>query len=623
MLLGCTASTDAPEALFQPDASGFFDAPWPSDARVDADGVADWADFPNPESIELLDTFLAVGTQTEGFGHNSPIYFRVPGGMDETLLPDPEDSTEPTSALQLINVDPRSPAWGERIPLRWESWTQDGSYSAEGLYAVGPLPGFPLRPRTTYALVVSTEVASASTAFEEAWDADSAWGRALSPLRQSLSFLGLSKDDIGIATTFTTGDPLAEMESIARFLHERVDPPTFQRDLEERYQLGTYEVYRTNYTTPVFMHGERPYDDAGGEFQTRDDGLPSIASWDPMRMSVVLPETREAPPPGGWPVMIYLHGTGGNYRTFCNSDRDLEVANWLAPLGVVGIGIDLPLHGPRGTDDTLIDLHSFNVLQPESALHIHRQAAADLLYLLQGLATQQVLFNTPDGEEVVLDPNRIMVMGHSQGALTASLALPWAGSWLQGAVLSGGGGLLAITAVERDADFDFPELIRGLLEFDDGEQVTEMHPALGLVQALVEPTDPINYARYWFREDGGFTNARPTPVLVMSGIRDDQTPYRTAEALATAAGVPFVGERFAKAQGMLLAGLDSQSFPVEGNLQAWDGSQVTGGLSQWADGTHFVVFEEESARDLVRNFVDSTLHDEGSVIRPGLPTDRP
>ena len=39
-------------------------------------------------------------------------------------------------------------------------------------------------------------------------------------------------------------------------------------------------------------------------------------------------------------------------------------------------------HGPRGTPDTRIEIHSFNVLAPDSALHIHRQAVTDLLVLL-------------------------------------------------------------------------------------------------------------------------------------------------------------------------------------------------------------------------------------------------
>jgi pimeloyl-ACP methyl ester carboxylesterase len=259
------------------------------------------------------------------------------------------------------------------------------------------------------------------------------------------------------------------------------------------------------------------------------------------------------------------------------------------------------------------------VLQPDSALHIHRQAAIDLLYLLDGLTEGQVVLETPEGEPVPLYPDRIVVMGHSQGALTTSIALPWAGEAIDGAVLSGGGGLLAITAVERDADFDFPALITGLLGFADDEPLSEMHPVLGLVQSLVEPTDPINYARYWYAEDGGYTNSEPTPVLHLSGIRDDATPYRTAEALAAAAGMPFAGERFAKAEGLLLAGLDSQSFPVSDNLTDWNGQPITAGLSQWADGTHFVVFEEPDARDLVRNFVYGTLQGDGPVIDEGPP----
>jgi hypothetical protein len=618
LLTGCVRAPGGPTAVFDPDGDGFYSTPWPADARLNEAGNPDWSSFPNPTQLELLDAFLAVGDRTPGFGHNAPIYFRVDDQLDPALLPTAQQSLDPRSPLQLVDVDPRSPTWGQRVPLRWEQWDAQGTYIEPGLVAVSPLPGFPLRPRTTYALVVTTAIASPSTDFEAAWESGS-WAETLRPLRDSLPILGLDRADVALATTFTTGDPLATMEVMARFLDERVSPPTFRRELEFRYDLGTYDVYRTDYTTPVFMQGERPYDQSGGDFGFREDGMPQVVEWDDMRMSVVLPQDRGPAPETGWPVMVYLHGTGGNYRTYCNSDRDLEVAQWLAPLGVVGLGIDLPLHGPRGNDDTIIDLHSFNVLQPDSALHIHRQAAIDLLYLLDGLTEGQVVLETPEGEPVPLYPDRIVVMGHSQGALTTSIALPWAGEAIDGAVLSGGGGLLAITAVERDADFDFPALITGLLGFADDEPLSEMHPVLGLVQSLVEPTDPINYARYWYAEDGGYTNSEPTPVLHLSGIRDDATPYRTAEALAAAAGMPFAGERFAKAEGLLLAGLDSQSFPVSDNLTDWNGQPITAGLSQWADGTHFVVFEEPDARDLVRNFVYGTLQGDGPVIDEGPP----
>lgn len=609
MGLGCRPATSlstAPKALFDPDGAGFYDTPWPSNARVTARGTPDWTSFPNPQDLVLLQSFLDEGGERPGFGTNSAVYFQLDQPIELRVLPTGAASLLPTSSVQLVDIDPDSDGFGERTPLTAEFTAEAGTYGVANLVAVAPLSGFPLRPATSYALVVTTDLLATSDGFEEAWDADGPWGQALEPLRNALPHLGIAREDVACATVFTTTDPLAEMERIARFLDERVGLPQFTPAVQVIDTRERYTVFRTDYTTPNLQHGEVPYANQGGSFVFRDDGLPVIDHWDPMRMSLSVPNSGVAPPEG-WPVVIYLHGTGGSYRTFANSNRELEVGHWLAGMGVVGVGIDLPLHGTRGTEDTIIGLHSFNVVQPDSALHILRQGAADLMYLSAGLTGRQNSFTAADGRVIALDPARVMVMGHSQGGLTAAIALPWLGERLAGAVISGTGGLLAITAVERDEDFDFPELIRQLADLEDHETLTELHPLLGLVQSLVEHTDPVNYAPYWFRRFGDLHAQLPLPVLVMSGIRDDQTPHRSAEALAAAAGAPFAGSRTSAAQAMILSDLDVQPFPLVDNVAAWDGSSITAGLSQWDDGDHYVLFDDPAARDVARWFVYSAL----------------
>jgi len=618
-LTACTTTNPNPVAVFNPDG-GFFDTPWPSDARTTPEGWADWTGFPNPTDITLIGTYTATASLRTGFAMNAPMYVRFAEPIDTRYLPPPEWSTSPASPITLVNVDPRSPEYGLKIPFEWEMMADEGNYHPANELAISPVAGFALAPRTTYALVVSASLAARDTAFDAAWSGDdSAWSTSFAPLKNALPMLRIPDRDVALATVFTTMDAVEPMEHIAKFLEERVEPPTFQADLEWLQDLGGFRVYRSNYTTPNYMDGVKPYANEGGAFRFREDGMPTIQAWEPMRLSVVVPKDQE-PPPEGWPVLVSLHGTGGDYRTFCNSSSEFEIGQWMAGMGVVGVSIDLPLHGARGTPDTIIDLHSFNVLQPDSALHIHRQAAADVLYLLHGLVDNGALtFTTPEGTTVPLDTSRLSVIGHSQGGITTALALPWMGSRIDGAMMSGTGGLLAITAVERDSDYDFPEMITSLLDFDEGETLTEKHPVLGLVQSLVEITDPINFARYWYREDGGLTGAQPTSFVITSGLRDDMTPYRTAEALAASAEVPFVGRRYSAAVGNLLKGLDSVELPTAGNVQGWDGSEITGGLSQWDSGTHFVIFEEEGARDIARNFVWSTLFDTPTLFAGEIP----
>jgi len=613
--------SDLPEALFDPGGP-FFDAPFPADARrMDGAGV-DWRPFPNPTGLGLLDDFLLKASLRQGAGFNGPTWIRFDAPIDLTRLPTPEGSLSPNASVQLIDITPGSPTFLDRVPIRFEWLDGEGAYLPGDLLATAPVQGFPLRPRTTYALLVSTDLAQPSPAFLDALDAEAAddWSTALDSLQAALPDLAVKEQDLAVATTFTTTDPVGEMDRVVRAMRGRVDLPPLREEVELVEDEGPYVVYRSEYATPLWMAGDKPWANDGGQFEFREDGLPTVQAWDPMRASVVVPAELGQAPATGWPLMVYLHGTGGDWRTFCNSTSAYEVGHWGAEDGFIGLGIDLPLHGPRGTEDTQLSLHSFNVLQPDSALHIHRQGALDLLALLDTIQRAPPTFRLPDGTEVPIDPERVVVVGHSQGGLAGALALPWVGGSAEAVVLSGAGGLLAITAIERDDDYDFPTLIRTLLGFADDEPLTELHPILGLVQHIVEPTDPINYAPYWFHEDGGFDHP-PVPVLLTGGVRDDATPSRTSEALAAAARLPFAGAYHTIAPGAQLRGFGSTELPQELNVTTFEGQDMTSGFAQFFDGSHYAIFQEPEARDMVRTFLRTAI--DGAPVLDDSPLPDP
>ena len=57
---------------------------------------------------------------------------------------------------------------------------------------------------------------------------------------------------------------------------------------------------------------------------------------------------QQAMPEAGWPIVIYGHGTGGDYRSFA-AGSNMSPADQLAREGIAAFGISLPLHGDRGT----------------------------------------------------------------------------------------------------------------------------------------------------------------------------------------------------------------------------------------------------------------------------------
>lgn len=458
-------------------------------------------------------------------------------------------------------------------------------------------------------------------AFQDVFDDDHPHHPLWADVPPLLRDAGIRRRSIAGGVIYTTSDPTAELARIARFVQADLPPPDLDLQLDAVESFESFTVYEGRYPSPVFTHGERPYTLEGGGFRFDADGVPEIASWDDMRLAVCVPNDAEMPETG-WPVVLYQHGTGGDYRTPCDSASTLEPGAVAARAGFVVLGIDQPLHGPRNGGQPTSDLANFNILNPVSGRSNFRQGAADALYLARGLANRPTTLLLPDGQRIRLDPDAVTFLGHSQGGLTGALASPfWAGD-VQAAVLSGAGGLLAITIVDRKDILDFADLVAGVARFQPDEEVHELHPALGVVQMLVEPTDPINYAPHWFREPLAFPGRTPTPVLATSGTLDANTPYRGAIAMAGAAGLPPLPPRATGLPPMELRGIGNAVMPASENAGGWEGP-VTAGFSQWYEGSHFVIFQEPRAAQLYQTFLETAVTATPVLDLPPDPDQRP
>jgi hypothetical protein len=145
---------------------------------------------------------------------------------------------------------------------------------------------------------------------------------------------------------------------------------------------------------PIFQRGEAPYEREGGAVKVIN-GEPQLASFASVCMAVTVPRDIE-PPPEGWPVVLYAHGTGGSFRAGVKllggqlsnlraepSADTPDTPGALKP--VVLIEIDQVMHGSRIGPDPLAAPGPlfFNVQNPIAARGNLIQGALDNFALIR------------------------------------------------------------------------------------------------------------------------------------------------------------------------------------------------------------------------------------------------
>jgi predicted esterase len=347
--------------------------------------------------------------------------------------------------------------------------------------------------------------------------------------------------------------------------------------------------WRGRLPIPIFQQGTPPYATPaqGGRIDLAPAAL-APARTEEVRFALTLPLGEM--PAAGWPLVLYSHGTGGSYESFLGDGTATRFARPdddgqpLPPLAV--LGIDQVLHGPRDPTGASPELTFFNYMNPPAARDNVRQGGADEFQVLR-LARAGI-------GPLRFDPQRIYFMGHSQGGITGPPFLA-AEPDVPAAVLSGAGGHLVLSLLHKTQPVDLPALLRGLL----GEDLDESHPVLNLLQTYIEPADPLNYGRLFFREPPA--GMRPKSIYQSMGLVDHFTPVPTIAAFALAMGVDAVAPLLEPIPGLDLTGRAPVARPVAGNVA---GGAATGVLAQYSAGGgegHFVLFRVAQAqRDHVR-----------------------
>lgn len=620
-----------------PATHAFFDLPWPSDIRRNPDGTLDVSEFPQPRENTLVRRYLdAIEADTRGYAVNGGIYLRFSASVDTDTLPvGGLESQDDEASVFLMNVDPDSPNLGERHAVNVTYRDEATRYWPAHCVAVLPVFGIPLEWDTTYAVVVTRAVKPAAGGdyerdldFEavlgnDTSDADVVAARAIhAPAVTALGNAGVAEEDILSMAVFTTSAAYNELLAARDFIMEEYELPVADPDAwQPNASSSTHvEVLGEYGPSPIFQQGEVPYmrSEDGGDFEIVD-GVPVVQGEFDTRFSLTIPPESVPMPPEGYPIVIYAHGTGGDYRSYVRNG----VGPMLAAQGIAVMGVDQIHHGdrwPGGGDPSLV---VFNVINPLSLRDNARQSALDVVQQAR-LINALTVPTTVSGRAtpVTFDTSKVYFYGHSQGGVNGPLFLA-IDDQAQGGVLSGAGAVFVIAVVDKTEPVDISDIISialglpgvGMDPFVREHMVYE-HPLLALLTTWVDVADTASYAHLISTAPrAGFD---PKSVLHIEGTSDPFTPPPTHEALALAGRFPQVSPYLERIPNHETHGLASVSAPVTGNGA---GGMHTVGLVQY-DGGHFVS-TDPPAEALIQEFFTSWVENGVPTINAGSPLPPP
>ena len=631
-----------PGAVIDPSGD-FFAWPWPNDARRDAAGHPDLSKLPNPRNKTFIaDLYALAGGDSSGFSPTGVIYQAFDGPINAPA-DDALASRQAGYPVLLVGLDPATPEYAQRQPIRVKVTAQADTIRPAHLLQALPLPGRNLRPNTTFALIVLRELGAPGTAYlaqdpvttallagrEPTIPQGAALARATAPLLSALPDLGIHPQDIACATVFTTGDPTATLVRQAAWAEQQPAPalatPLAQRDVYAEFTAlsGAVEL-------PEYQQGTSPYIAIGtfstGGRQAQDaagNPLRQRTSRAPFQISV--PKGRM--PAQGWPLYLYCHGTGGKASQAIDRGRTATatgtpapgsgIASYVAPEGYATACVAGPFSPDRigilAGDGYL----AYNFLNPVAMRDNFLQMILEQVHfrrLLLELRIDPALCPgtdasaSPDGK-VRFDPGTLVVGGQSLGSYLAGMLAAVTPGW-KGAVLTGAGGSWVEFSFGPKVPVDL-QLVVELLGVPLGEKLDRWHPLIMAFDLGVGPADNTHYHRYVLREP--LPGHSPPHVFTIEGYKDLQVSTGLQRALVQAIGLDFVDQdpgpsaEFQLLPILPVADLAHLAYPVGGNRTLPNGEQRTAVVVRYPeDGIregHYVSFQLDAPKAQVRDFI--------------------
>ena len=635
--------------VFDPDSrSEFWSLPFPSDLRREADGTFNLTRYPGPRSL-ISEAWLktADAQLKEGWGLTPGVFFTLDGAVDPASLPaTPAASLEKGASAYLVDVDPTSPERGRRFPLEAAFDAEGGATRPANLLSLVQVFGFARRPGTLYAAVLTDGVkdmggqpVGRSEAFHAAWTAasgaDASAVAHLQPLRTWMEAEKLDSSRVVAAAVFKTFDPNTKLRTLVDWA-AALPEPQLATAFEAAEDYPGFRVVKVHWRVPKIQSGERPGE---GAIQWGTDGRPVQTGEQVARLVLGIP--KRPMPATGFPLVVYLHGSGGQaYEPIDRGPGPLDIppprpdapkgtgpARYLSERGVAVLGFDFPMHGERRTppDTTGLDFYSlfgtlndpYNISQTMDNMPV---AVMEFTYLTRLIGALRIPASLdpafdPGGAAdgmIRFDVERLSAMGHSMGS-TLGIVAATVDPRVKGWVFSGSGGMLIEVANSGSYPVVLKTVVQDFMGFPAGEEISRSHPLIHLFQHLWDNVDPVAKARHVALEP--LAGGQPKPFLEFAAVTDGYFHPLAQQAVAVALGAQQVGAAVESTLpgALALAGRAQVSYPVQGNLP----SGVTGVVVPQAvpnDLGHYVVFDTPEAQSQYLCFAETVGRAGGPVV---------
>jgi hypothetical protein len=498
----------------------FYDFPYPSDLRLKEDGTADYTGMPVTQTGDIFGTVWEALAARPAFPMQAVAYFRFDDAMPALGEYD-AFAADASSPLLLIDIDPDSPDRGKLYPTSARTHEPD-DFNPDNLLAVGAYPGVILDGDRTYAFVVMRSLNDAageplgvSEAFATlaagetpAGSRGEAAAELYAPLWETLDELDIDSSEVAAATVFTTGDGvrqnLEQSEGILAAHDVTVENVALDPD-DGADHTRFCEVHGT-IEMPVFQKGEAPYNLKGeAEMELDDDGVPIQQRTETVPVAFTIPKSEM--PSGGYPLMLYIHGSGGVSTQAVDRGRITTPggpatkgegpAYVIAEHGIATVGAAMPLNPERNPGVGSFDYA--NTVNFSALPFNFRQGAYEQRLLLEALETftidPSVLTGCdgptlPGGETAFyFNTDDIVLMGQSMGATYANLVAaiePKIGAMAP----SGAGAWNGVFLMESPFYGGLRTVVGAILAVSP-ENLSHLHPGVYLTQTAWEVGDPL------------------------------------------------------------------------------------------------------------------------------------